>query len=729
VLPYLERSLVALSLMVVALLPARTLVAQHDSSSTPVIRRAVGLQLDGRLTEAAWATADSITDFTQRDPREGTPASERTVVRLLAGETGLWIGVWAADREPDAIRRAQLRRDADLSTDDQFTVMIDALRDRRSGFLFTVNPNGALVDSEILTFESENRDWDGVWDARARVTSSGWTAELFIPWQTLRYRDGATDWGMNFRRFIRRKNEEVLWRAFRRPEGIRFLEREGVVTTIGGLPARARVEARPYVASTANIATRAFDPSGRDSIVRSASALGDVGVDFKLAPTKSLTLDATINADFAQAEVDRQIVNLTRFPLFFPEQRPFFTEGAGIFDFGRVRQTQLFYSRRIGLGADGAPIPLLAGARLTGRVGSHQVGLLAARTGGADPATDLVARVKRDVLGRGYVGAITSLQAERDAAPSPAGGVDFNFPYIIRGQNLVLLGSAAMHRDSITAPTRTHARFIVDYPNDNADIVARFDRVDQGYDPALGFVLQEGIWRYGGSISLTPRPRRYGIRRLLFNALEWNIVENLDGTGNNASYAVQPFGAQFESDDRIELQLQRVQDRPGEVFAIFPGTTIAPGGYQWQRVELELSGSPKRRFVPTMTASRGGFYDGRSTELSASVRTRWEPHVLATAEYVRSAITRRGAGFTAQTVRLRTDVAASARLNSTVFWQWDNQSNRVTVNARVRWTTSPGSDMYLVWNSAWVDLPTIGVPWQRPQRGGLIVKYVRYVRA
>ncbi|MCU0647270.1 MAG: carbohydrate binding family 9 domain-containing protein [Gemmatimonadaceae bacterium] len=695
----------------------------------PIIRAASALRLDGRLDEAAWLTADSITDFTQRDPREGTSASERTVVRLLATEGGLYVGLRAFDREPGAIRRAQLRRDADLSTDDQFSVMIDALRDKRSGFIFSINPNAALVDSEILTFESENRDWDGIWDARARITADGWDAELFIPWQTLRYRDGAAEWGMNFRRFIRRKNEEVLWRAWRRPEGLRFLEREGTVATAGSLPARARIEARPYVAGTGNLATRTVLASGADSITRGGNALGDVGMDLKLAPTKSLTLDVTLNADFAQAEVDRQIVNLTRFPLFFPEQRPFFTEGAGIFDFGRIRQTQLFYSRRIGLGVDGSPIPLVGGARLTGRVGRQQVGLLAARTGGDDAATDLVARVKRDVLGRGFVGAMATWQDRAQGAPTPTVGADFNFPFIVRGQNLVLIGSAAAHRDSLDAPTRSYARLIIDYPNDNADLVARFDRVDDGFDPALGFVQQSGIWRYGGSLAITPRPRRWGIRRLLFNALNWNIVEDLDGRGNNASFEVQPFGAQFESDDRIEFTLQRAQDRPSEPFAIFPGTTIAAGGYQWQRAELELSGSPARLVVPSLSISRGGFYDGQSTELTASVRTRWEPHVLATAEFVRSAIARGGAGFTAQTVRLRTDVAASPRLNTTLFGQWDNQSRRVTLNARVRWTTSPGSDLYVVWNSAWLDQQAVGIRWARPQRGGLVVKYVRYVRA
>jgi hypothetical protein len=647
-----------------------------------------GLRLDGALDEAAWASADSVVDFTQRDPVQGTPVSERTVVRFVGTPQGLWVGVWAFDRDPGGIRRAQLRRDADFSTDDSFTLMLSPTADKRTAFLFGVNPNGALYDAEVLTFEQESREWDGIWDARARVTADGWQAELLIPWQTLRYRtagapgadgesaDGASAdrWDVNARRFIRRKNETALWRAWRRGEGIRFLERAGTLrgfaaATTGlpdGLPRRAIAELRPYVTATERLADRRYAADGTVRTTGRAALLGDAGLDAKLAPSPTLTLDLTANADFAQAEVDRQVVNLTRFPLFFPEQRPFFTEGAGIFEFGRRQETQLFYSRRIGLGAGGLPVPLYAGARLTGRVGSQQVGVLATRTGGDAAATDVVARVKRDVLGRGYVGAMATF---RDAAgaparapgaggappaggrAAPAGGIDFNLPYIVRGQNLVFLGNVAADGGA-AAGDPTFARFMIDYPNDHADIVARFDRIGAGFVPALGFVQQSGVMRYSGNTAITPRPqalgplaaplRALGVRRLLFNALGWNYVRALGGSGqrglSNARFEVTPLGAEFESGDEFELSLVRAYDVPGEAFELFPGADVPAGRYRWDRVELDVTTSGARPLVADFTVSAGQFYAGRSWEMEGALRARFQPHVLASVEYGRTAI-------------------------------------------------------------------------------------------
>ncbi|MBX9928789.1 MAG: carbohydrate binding family 9 domain-containing protein [Gemmatimonadaceae bacterium] len=686
------------------------------------------LRLDGRFDDAAWATADSIIDFTQRDPREGTPASEGTVVKLVGTAEGLWVALRADDHDPLQIRRAQLRRDADLRSDDHFTLMLSPTNDKRTGFLFSVNANAALSDAEILNFESESREWDGVWDARALVTATGWQAELFIPWQTLRYRDGQALWGVNLRRFIRRKNEEVLWRGWRRTEGIRFLERQGEIDGFTDLPRRAIAEVRPYTAGTANVPVRSFRANGSDSITARGARDGDLGMDVKLAPAPTLTLDLTVNPDFAQADVDRQIVNLTRFPLFFPEQRPFFTEGAGIFDFGRVRQTQLFYSRRIGLGADGTPIPIMGGARLTGRVGRQQVGALVVRTGGAEDATDAVVRVKRDVLGRGYVGAMATFRDAPGKVATGSGGLDFNFPYIIKGQNLVLLGNIAANQDSIGGATTTHSRFVIDYPNDNADIVLRVDRIDAGFDPALGFVQQDGVTRVAGQVELTPRPRRWGIRKLIFSPLEWDYVDRLEGGMSNATFGVQPIGFLFESDDRVEFKVEREYDAPLEPFEIFPGATLAPKTYGWNRAEISVSSSPARLVSTEASISAGEFYDGRSAATNGALRLRLQPHLLASAEWSATHVTRLGGGFEARLARLRVDYAFSPRLNTTLFGQWDNESERVALNARVRWTTSPGSDLFLVWNSLWPSGLASGVPWGRPQRGGAVFKYVRYVR-
>lgn len=702
--------------------------AQDSLPAATVYRSSAPLRLDGSLDEAVWRSADSVTDFTQRNPEQGRPATDRTVVRLIGTPDGLWVGIWATASEPGFIRHSQLRRDADLGADDSFTLMLAPQRDKRSGFLFSVNPNGAIHDAEILNFESQSNDWDGVWDARARITTTGWQAELFIPWQTLRYPAGSTEWGVNFRRFMRHKNEEVLWRASRRPEGIKFLEREGTLRIAGELPPRAAFELRPFAVATASVADRAFTAAGVDSITSRAGTRGQVGFDLKLAPAPTLTLDLTVNTDFAQADADRQVVNLSRFPLFFPERRTFFTEGSGIFDFGRVQQTQLFYSRRIGLGRDGSPIPVLGGARLNGRLGANQLGFLVVRTGGIDPATDLVARVKHDVLGRGYIGAITTFQQTQLQPASRAAGVDFNFPFIVGGQNLVFLGNYALNQDSARAPVTSHARFMIDYPNDDADIAIRLDRIDAGYAPRLGFVGQDGIYRLNGNIELTPRPGRWGIRRFSFKPLSWNIVTNLDGTPNNSNFEVRPLGVEFDSGDEIEVNLQRYRDAPASAFELFAGTDVSAGSYQWDRLELQLKSSSRRMVRVNAQLSTGAFYDGTGTELELSLNHRLEPHLLTSIDYQVTDVHRGTASFTATTVRLRLDYAANPRLSTTLFGQFDNESKRLSVNARARWTVSPGSDAYVVWNSGWPTGLSSGIPWSRPSRGALIVKFVKYMR-
>ena len=740
-----------------------TSIAVRDSAGVstprPRVRFARGLKLDGTLTEEVWQQTDSVTAFTQRDPRQGEPPSERTVVRFVGSPEGLWVGVWAYDRDPSGIKRTQLRRDADLGADDNVTIMLSPTADKRTAFLFSINPNGALNDAEVLNFESESREWDGIWDGRARVTGDGWQAEMVIPWQTLRYRpvdadDASDSWDMNVRRFIRRKNEAVLWTAWKRTEGIRFLERAGSLTGFRdatqllekGLPRRAIAEVRPYVVSSGALAERSVNGDGALLTTRDGLWRGSGGLDAKLAPAPTLTLDLTVNADFAQAEVDRQVVNLTRFPLFFPEQRPFFTEGAGIFDFGRQRQTQLFYSRRIGLGSDGVPIPLQGGARLTGRFGAQQLGFLATHTGGSGEATAAVGRIKRDILGRGYVGAMATVNAPRNGIASGAGGVDVNLPYVVGGQNLVFLGTASVD-GSATKGDPYYVRGIVDFPNDIADIVLRVDRIGAGYRPDLGFVQQRGITRIAWQTDLSPRPSALGalgrplaalgVRKFKFEALSGDLVRTLGSTGplsglSNGSLTTSPFGLEFESGDEIKIEFNRRYDAPDEAFDLFDGAEIAAGRYAWNSAQIEYQGSPARRVGLDVTLARGGFYTGRSSELTASLRGRFAPHVNVSVEYGRTAVslteadsTRR---FAAQTARVRLDVASSARLNTTLFAQWDNESNRGAVNARVRFTSSPGSDLYVVWTSQWPTDLDRGIPWRTPTRGTLVVKYVKYLR-
>lgn len=719
--------------LALVLLAAPALLPAQGTNGVPwprVQTVAENIRLDGRLDEPGWAIADSIWDFHTKEPTEGGVPSERTIVRLLATPGGLAIGWWNYDRDVANRRRSQLRRDAELRSDDYVSLMIDGLSDKRSAFYFRTNSNGSLWDGEHINFESGNEEWDGVWDSRTDVFEGGWTAEMLIPWATLRYPKDVSSMGMNFRRFLPRTNEEVLWRAWKRGQGYRFLEEEGTVEGFPALPRRARAELRPFVLGEARLRERSFDANGVETLGAPAASDFAAGLDVKVPVTNTLTADLTVLPDFAQAEVDRQVVNLTRFPLFFPEQRPFFTEGAGIFAFGRAQQSQMFYSRRVGLGAGGTPVEIPFGARMQGRVGANQLGLLAVRTGDDEQATDLVARVRHDVLGRGFVGAMATM-SDREARPGAvAGGVDFEFPFILRDrENLVFSGNAAWSRDSIGAPGGAHYRFVADYPNDKADIVFRYDRIEEGYDPALGFVPQRGIDRFAGQFSLSPRPRNATvIRRFEFNLLNYDIVQRIGGALDNASFTVRPLGIQFQSGDQVNFTLQRRFDGPTEDFELVPGTTVVAGNYWWNQVGFQYSGSNVRTWGVSAGVVTGQFYDGDRTDLTLSGKLRLQPHVELSLDLSRNDVSLPAGSFVANTMRFRGDYAFSPRLTATAFLQYDDQSDRAAVNARLRWTTSPGSDLYVVWNNTWPTGLERGIPWDRPLRGALVAKYVRFLR-
>lgn len=710
--------------------PIATVPASTAPAAVRALRTTAAIRLDGVPDEPAWLSADSITDFTQREPHEGESATERTVVRLLATDAGLWVALWAYDRTRERIRRSQLRRDADLGSDDRFAILLDPQSDRRSGYVFQVNPNGALYDGEVRSHENVNADWNGVWDARARLADFGWTAELFIPWQTLRYPAAGGRWGMNCGRFIRHKNEEVLWRSWRRQQGILYQLDEGALDGLGALPARPRLEARPYALTSGSAPTRDYLADGSDTVVAAAGGDAKVGLDAKVAVSPTLTLDLTANTDFAQVEADRQVVNLTRFPVFFPEKRPFFLEAAGIFDFGQTDRTSLFNSRRIGLDATGAPVPITAGARLSGRAGHERLGLLALRTGGAEDAVDVAARIKHDAFERGYVGAMLTGQGG-PGVPSRrvAGGADFQFPLLLHGQNIVPTGFVAFSRDSGGAPTATAWRLFLDYPNDWSDDFLAINRVEAGFDPVFGFVRQAGVWRYTGALRFFPRPRNgLGIRSLSLKPVDFDIITNLDGTLNNAAYEVRPIGARFQSGDEFELNLQRGEDLPPDSFEIFPGTVVASGHYAWNRVELGLSSSSGRPVSFATAVSAGRYYTGTATSLAYEVTVRAAPHVIASLDGGLQRVRLATGAFTARVARLRLDYAASPRLGTTLFVQYDNESQRLAVNARLHWIPEPGSDAYLVWNTAWPTGLDRGIPWGRPLRGAVIGKLVYYFR-
>jgi hypothetical protein len=298
----------------------------------------------------------------------------------------------------------------------------------------------------------------------------------------------------------------------------------------------------------------------------------------------------------------------------------------------------------------------------------------------------------------------------------------------VRGQNLVFIAGTAWTHDS-TGGAPNYSRFVVDFPNDFADIVSRVERVEAGFNPSLGFVRSDGIVRYGGSFRITPRPNIPYVRQLEFNLLNYQYVQRLGGGMDNAQFSVTPLGVRFNSGDEVQFNLSREGDAPQEAFEVFEGTMVAPGNYWYDRWEIEYDGSSSRPVRLEISASFGEFYHGGGEDYRIGLEGRWQPHLLWSLDFGYTDGRFPNSRFIARTTTARVDYALTPRLNTTLFAQWNNEANRGAINARLRWTRTPGSDLYVVLNSAWpTGLDGRSIPWSRPSRGGVVVKYVQYLR-
>ncbi|HEX6433082.1 MAG TPA: DUF5916 domain-containing protein, partial [Gemmatimonadales bacterium] len=370
------------------------------TSHTRVVRAArvpAPITLDGALSEAGWWAALPVSQFTQREPNEGAPASERTEVRVLYDDDALYIGARLFDRHPDSVRAQLARRDR-VSNSDRFLVFLDCYQDRRTGFFFGINAAGTLYDGTLYNDDWESDTWDGVWDGQATRDSLGWSAELRIPYSQLRFhKQKSLRWAINFKREIARRNE----RDYLVPtpsNGSGFVSRFVDLVGIEQVSPPPRLELLPYFTTRAEyLGHEAADP------FNDGSRLGaGLGADLKIGIGNNLTLDATVNPDFGQVEVDPAVVNLSDVETFFEERRPFFVEGASIFNYGEGGANDFWgfnwanpsflYSRRIGR-APQAELPddydyslvpagsnILGAAKLSGKVGSWSLGALNALT-------------------------------------------------------------------------------------------------------------------------------------------------------------------------------------------------------------------------------------------------------------------------------------------------------------------------------------------------------------
>ena len=469
----LKASAVQLVLLVALAAPER-LMGQTPSDTEQRTLMALRLaedetiQLDGRLDEPLWRDAKPATDLLQQNPVNGAPATERTEIRIVYDQQRLYIGFIAYDSEPGRLLANQMQRDQSFEADDRFMWSIDPYLDGRTGYFFEINPAGAMGDGLLEQAQgttSTNRSWDGIWNARVHRDETGWTAEIEIPFRTLNFDPQAPAWGINFQRTVRRKNEESLWSGWARNQGLSSMTHAGRLVGLSNINQGLGLEIKPYVLGTATASPATGAPALRGVV--------DGGVDVFFSLTPALRANFTVNTDFAETEVDSRLVNLTRFPLRFPERREFFVEGSSFLNFasGMSQQAEAFFSRRIGL-TEGRPQPIDFGTKLTGQAGRWDVGLLQVRTRDtADaPGEDFAAiRVRRRILRQSYVGTIYTWRHARDGGPHlQTGGVDFNLVtstflgaqnaafggYFVENTNPLGTGGGCVLRPALEPPER-----------------------------------------------------------------------------------------------------------------------------------------------------------------------------------------------------------------------------------------------------------------------------------
>ena len=663
--------------------------------------------IDGYLDDESWSTAPVISNFTQVQPDEGSPPSEKTEVLLLYSSDYIYVGIRAFDSQPDNITARIMQRDGSMRFEDSVRMTFDTFHDFRNAYYFEINALGALRDALIRSGKNPNYNWDGIWDGKAVMDENGWSAEIIIPTKTLSFDPQGINWGFNVERSIQRNRERVRWSAPYRNKSIEELGSSGVLTAITGLQQGLGLDFIPY----ANV------KATRDQVLNKSDFEFKPGFDLFYKFTPAITAALTVNTDFAEAEVDDRRVNLSRFELFFPEKRKFFLQDAEIFRFAGLRRSPVpFFSRRIGLDADNQPIDIRGGIKVTGRMRRINFGILDVQvddTSSIKSKNLAVARATVNVLGESQVGMIYTNGDPQTNDDNSLIGADFTYRTSkFLGSNNVFETNFFLQKSSTTGISDNQGSIggSVRYPNDKFSMFLFIEIMDENYKPALGFVNETGVREY---IIFS----RYRVRPVKFDSIDYKIDaryrENLDGEVVRSRFNFPDFRITNKAKDYIDVSGQFQREQLFEPFEIVEGVIIPVGDYKFQKVEVRVRTARERALSGNFTLTAGEFYDGERVELRSEIV--WKPsHLFNTAFlYEYNNVDLPVGDFDTHVVQLNLNFNFSPKLYWNITNQYDNVSDSFGINSRIRWTVRPGNDIYLVFNQ---EVDTFGERWHPSKR-------------
>lgn len=670
--------------------------------------------LDGVPEEDFWKKADKAQGFLQQEPLEGEPSTEITTVKIAYDNKNLYIGVILNDSDPNGIKAFQKRRDAGLRADDRFMFFLDTFEDGRNAYFFEINPNGMLGDGLIRVGQGGNlnKAWDGIWRPWVRKTDNGWSAEIIIPFQTLDFNPEKGSWGINFQRTVRRKNEESLWTGHQRNQGIFRPQDGGRLVGLEGLSQGLGLEINPY-------AITSLDRQGTGE-TQESSARWNVGFDVSYNVTSNLRAAITVNTDFAETEVDQRQVNLTRFPLFFPEQRNFFLESANIFEFAPSSGVYPFFSRSVGL-FGGNPIPIAFGGRLAGRIGSLNIGLLQVRTASEDtiPAEDFsAARISKNIFSESTVGLIYTRRSTHTESSNDSlidrhtigADLELNTSRFMGDKNLQFQTFFILHtpeyiQDAYSWRERTARGIRLSFPNQPWSGHVSYRELDIAFDPAVGFTPRRGFKRLQPTITYSPLLSNSTVLREVTFSIRHEHLMDMDFKPATIITTLQLLGLHFESGDRINLRVNRNFEKLTFFFDIKRDQSIIipPGDYINHSLSFDGSTAPFRRIVANFSITRQGFWSGRRNNYEAGLTVRPLKGINISANWDHSQIFLKEGAFNTHLFRMSANIDLTPWISWSNFVQFDNLSQLIGLNSRFRWIVRPGSEIYLVYNHNWVN--------------------------
>ena len=661
------------------------------------------ITIDGRLDEDAWNTATVVTDVHQILPVEFSQPSQRTDILILYDDDALFLAARMYDDEPERVVAKVLRQGGQSWLDDQFNIFLDPFNDKRSGYRFQVNPNGVWEEGLSKGGDRMQWEWSGIWQAAATRGDQGWVAETRIPFKTVSFNPENDTWGINFNRRIARNNESVGWVSRNRTQnpgisgeltGLLDLDQGVGLDLVPSVTANNR---RWYMTDTDN---SEFEPS--------------LDAFYKITP--ALNASFTLNTDFSATEVDDRQVNLTRFGLFFPEQRDFFLQDADIFEFGRIGQREQgspfdrpleenarpFFSRTIGLSALGQPVDLEAGGKLSGRIGRWNVGALAIQQDsfeGVESRNLFVGRMAANVLEESAVGLIVTDGDPKSNSDNSLAGVDFRY------RNTRLPNGRIIESELWYQQTSTNG-----LDGDDGAWGVRFwapnntgfrgglgvKEVQRNFNPALGYINRRDIRDTTGEFGYTHRPTGAYVRSVQGKATLQRI-ERLTG-GLQSEVARLLVTIQNQTGDALNLGYRGEKEGLIEPFPIARGIVIPVGDYEFDLLGASLTTGPHRPLVANLTAGRGTFYNGDREIYAAQVEWTPVPRFRALVNYTHNDIDLPQGRFVRRLVRLGMDVIYSANLSWVNLVQYSNDSEVAGINSRVHWIPQAGRELFVVLN-------------------------------